>query len=123
MKGLVWIVMGATVASALSGCGVVYRQEVVTSGCISSARTYSEEMKIAKVDGFTTGPGTVEIRFIPPEDEPGKSERPTVVGCDVAHDGELGEMRVGGKEVEGDRFEAAKKAFSDIARSPAWANR
>ena len=99
---------------------MVYKPQVLTSGCVSSGRTYDEALRVAKVDGLRTGPGTAEIRFIPPEDEPGKSERGTIVACAVDREGELGEMQVNGEEVEGDRLEAARAAFRAIAQSTAW---
>lgn len=107
-------------ATAMAGCGVVYKKEVIVSGCVSSGRTYDDALRVAKVDGLVSGPGVAEIRFIPPEDEPGNSERATIVECSVDLEGELGEMRVGGEKVEGDRLEAAREAFRAIARSSAW---
>ncbi len=106
--------------SAVAGCGVVYKKEVIVSACVSSGRTYDDALRVAKVDGLVSGPGTAEIRFIPPEDEPGKSERGTIVECAVDLEGELGKMKVGGEKVEGERLEAAREAFRAIARSSAW---
>ena len=117
MRGLGWIVMAAGVVVA--GCGVVYKPEVLSSGCISAARTLNDPIRAARVDSHAWGPGSSRIDFITQDTD---EERRIVVTCDIGNDGELAEIEIDGKDVEGEPFEAAKKAFSDIARSTAWAN-
>ena len=116
MRGLGWIVVIAGLAVTASGCGVVYRWEVLTSGCISAARALGEPIRGARVDSQNWGPGEAQIDFITQDSEP---ERRIVVKCEIDRDGELGSIKADGKRAEGDLFEAAKKAFSDIARSSA----
>jgi hypothetical protein len=117
MKGLRWIVLCAGLAVA--GCGVVYKPEVLTSGCISASRALGEPLRGGKVDAHSWGPGQSRIDFITQDSA---EERRIVVSCDIDHDGELGRIKVEGKEIEGEPFDAARKAFGDIARSPAWSN-
>jgi hypothetical protein len=119
MKALGWIVMIAGLAAAASGCGVVYRWEVLTSGCISAARALGEPIRGARVDSQSWGPGEARIDFITQDSE---EERRIVVKCEIDRDGELGTIKADGEKAEGDAFEAARKAFSDIARSSAWNN-
>ncbi len=117
MKGLGWIVMCAGLA--LAGCGVVYKPEVLISGCISASRALGEPLRGAKVDSHSWGPGQARLDFVTQDSE---EEKRVVATCAIDHDGELGELEVDGKEIEGEPFDAAKKAFSDIARSTAWSN-
>ncbi len=118
MNGLARIVLLTGLAASASGCGVVYKPEVIISGCVSSGRTYDETLRAAKVDGLKTGPGTAEIRFVSEDD--GTEKREIMVECSVDHDGELGAMKVADEKVEGDRLKAAQDAFRAIARSTAW---
>ena len=118
MNGLARVAVLTGLAMSVAGCGVVYKPEVIVSGCVSSGRTYDETLRAAKVDGLKTGPGTAEIRFISEDD--GAEKREIFVECSVDHAGELGEMRVSNKKVEGDRLKAAQEAFRAIAQSTAW---
>jgi hypothetical protein len=118
MNGLARITLLAGLAASVAGCGVVYKPEVIISGCVSSGRTYDDTLRAAKVDGLKTGPGTAEIRFISEDDSTEKRE--IFVECSVDHAGELGEMRVSKQKVEGERLKAAQEAFRAIARSTAW---
>ncbi|MGE0668483.1 MAG: hypothetical protein AB7O49_18150 [Sphingomonadales bacterium] len=119
MNRLGWMVLGAGVAAAVSGCGVVYKPEVLSSGCISASRALGEPLRGARVDAHAWGPGQARIDFITQDSE---EERRVIVECEIDRDGELDEIAVDGKEVEGEASEAARKAFSDIARSTAWSS-
>jgi len=105
--------------AAVAGCGVVYKPEVLISGCISASRALGEPIRGAKVDSHSWGPGQAQLDLITQDSE---DERRIVTTCAIDNDGELDEIKVDGKEVEGEPFDAARKAFGDIARSPAWAN-
>ena len=119
MKMLGWVVMLAGVAAASSGCGVVYKAEVLSRGCISAGRALGEPLRSARVDAHSWGPGQSRVAFITQNTE---EERRIVVQCDIDRHGELGEIQVDGEDAKGEPFEAARKAFSDIARSSAWNN-
>ncbi|MEN3975262.1 hypothetical protein [Emcibacter sp. SYSU 3D8] len=106
-------------AVALAGCGVVYKPEVLTSGCISAARALGEPITGGKVDTHSWGPGQSQIDFITQDSE---EPRRIVVRCTIDGDGELDQISADGQRIEGEPAEAARKAFSDIARSPAWNN-
>ncbi|MEN3952491.1 hypothetical protein [Iodidimonas sp. SYSU 1G8] len=106
--------------AGLSGCGVVYKPEVIISGCISSARTADDVLREAVVDAHGWGPGQATIDFIP---DTGGDKKMVVAECTVDGAGELDRLRIAGTKVEGEKLEAARKAFRDIATSPAWANK
>lgn len=109
-----------TAIALLPGCGVVYKPEVIISGCISSARMVDDVLREAVVDAHGWGPGQATIDFIPdsPEDK-----KMIVAECTVNGAGELDRLRIAGAKVEGEKLEAARKAFRDITTSPAWANK
>jgi hypothetical protein len=118
MKGVVWVVLVLGL-SATVGCGVVYKPQVLSSGCISASRALGDTVRGARVDNQTWGPGEATIEFITQDSD---EERRFQTKCSIGNDGELRTIRLEGKKIEDERFEAAKKAFSDIARSTAWAN-
>jgi hypothetical protein len=111
--------MVVTMAAALglSACGVVYKSEVLVSGCIASARTFDEVLKAARVDVQRWGPGSAEIEFI--SQSTAEPQRITVA-CDINRSGELDSMEVAGIDVSGEQLERANEAFLSIARSAAW---
>jgi hypothetical protein len=113
-------VLPAAALAGLAACGTVYKSEVIVSGCIAAARTYDETVRAATVDAHEWGPGQARITFVA---QTTAEPQTVVVSCHVDNAGELHRMRVGGDRVEGEVLERARKAFSDLARSPAWANR
>ncbi|MBI1181701.1 MAG: hypothetical protein GC201_14210 [Alphaproteobacteria bacterium] len=112
---LVWVVTG--VAVAMSGCGVVYKSDVITSACIASARTFDEVLHAARVDTQKWGPSYAKIEFI--SQNTGDPQR-IAVRCEVDRHGELGSMKVAGIKVDGDQLTKARKEFDSITRSAAW---
>jgi hypothetical protein len=118
MNRLGRIVVLTGLAATVSACGVVYKPEVILSGCVSSGRTYDETLRAAKVDGLKSGPGSAEIRFI--SEDAAAERREIIVACSVNHAGELGDMRVADEKVEGERLKVAREAFRATAQSTAW---
>lgn len=119
MVGFVRCAAALAVAAAVSGCGVVYKPQVIISGCISSSRALGGAIHDATVDGHNWGPGSAQIRFIDESVDPPKT---MTAECRVANDGELASIKVDGKKPDEAQLEIARKAFRDIAQSPAWAN-
>jgi hypothetical protein len=113
------ILLVAAIAG-LSGCGVVYKPEVIISSCISAARTADDVLRESVVDAHGWGPGQATIDFLP---ETSGEKQMVVADCTVNGAGELDRLRIAGTKVEGEKLEAARKAFRDIATSPAWANK
>lgn len=120
MKALGTIALVAGAASVIAGCGVIYKPEVIISGCIAASRTTGEPVRGAKVDSHVWGPGQAEIDFVTQDDE---EERHIIVQCRIDGSGELGALKLGDEKLADERLEAARKAFRDIAQSPAWENR